>query len=165
MQNILKSAFIVSEHLDRANVLIYCPFGVNATCLLSSLAQIISESHYRTFDGLRALIYKEWHYYQHDFAQKNLVFSEPKPTLTTMQDTAKEEGFMARAVSFFNSSIPDKTSTVTYGNERRIEPIFLLFCDALQQMIKMNPLAFEYSPSFVLFLARELNTNKFWEFV
>lgn len=72
---------------------------------------------------------------------------------------------MARAVSFFNSNKPDKTTAETFGHERKIEPIFLLFCDALQQMVKMNPLAFEYSPSYILFVARELHTNKFWEFV
>lgn len=127
--------------------------------------QVISEPHYRTFEGLRTLIYKEWHYYQHNFSQKCLVFWEPKPTLTTMQDTAKEEGFMASVASFFGSSKPDKTSSTTFGHDRRIEPMFFLFLDALQQLIKMNPLAFEYSHSFVLFLATEVHRNRFWEFI
>lgn len=53
------------------NVLIYCTSGTNGSCLISSLSQIIIEPHYRTFEGFKVLVWKEWIYFQHNFVAKN----------------------------------------------------------------------------------------------
>jgi hypothetical protein len=65
IQNILDTAFKVASLIvsQQANVLIYCPIGNSGTPLLTSLTQIICDAHYRTFDGLKTLIHKEWSFY------------------------------------------------------------------------------------------------------
>jgi len=29
------------------------------------------DGHYRTFDGLRTLVHKEWHFYKYDFLKRD----------------------------------------------------------------------------------------------
>lgn len=49
------------------NVLIYCQSGAGPSSVLVSLAQILIDPYYRTFQGFRALIQKDWVYYGHNF--------------------------------------------------------------------------------------------------
>ena len=68
----------VSELVSNAeSVLIYCPSGNVGTPLLSSLAQIFLDPYYRTFEGFKVLILKEWVYYRHNFLKENQVFYQP----------------------------------------------------------------------------------------
>ncbi len=46
----------------------------------------------------------------------------------------------------------------------KIDPIFILFLDALAQLVSMNPFAFEYTSSYLAFIASELHSNRFFEF-
>lgn len=70
--NILNHAFNVAAVLTegKGHVLIYCQSGVGGTPVLSSLSQVICDPYYRTFDGLAALVHKEWCYYKYDFQKK-----------------------------------------------------------------------------------------------
>lgn len=64
-----KIAFTVQT--GRANCLVYCPRGNQSTPILCSLAQIFLDPYYRTFEGLKVLIHKEWNYFCHNFLGKN----------------------------------------------------------------------------------------------
>ena len=112
-----------------ANVLIYCQTGTVGTPVLTSLAQVICDPFYRTFEGLQTLIHKEWLYYKYDFCKKGRVIVNP----------SEPEG--------------------------KIEPIFIFFLDALAQIVKMNPIAFEYKSTYLAFLASEQLSNRFFEFI
>jgi hypothetical protein len=46
-----------------------------------------------------------------------------------------------------------------------ISPLFVLFLDAVAQLVRMNPFAFEFVGGYLAFLAYELYTNRFFEFV
>jgi len=46
-----------------------------------------------------------------------------------------------------------------------VRPIFLLFLDAVSQLIKQNPLAFEMNCKYIAKLARLVFTNRYFEFV
>lgn len=48
---------------------------------------------------------------------------------------------------------------------RNIDPIFILFLDAVAQLVRMNPLAFEFMSSYPAFIASEIHTNRFFEFI
>lgn len=52
-----------------ANVLIYCKNGQIGSAVLSSLAQLLIEPYYRTREGFRILIMKEWIYFGHNFVK------------------------------------------------------------------------------------------------
>ena len=68
-------------------------------------------------------------------------------------------------MSFFGKAKQDKTSILTAGHDISVDPIFLLFLDALNQLVSMNPLHFEFKTSYLVFIASELYTNRFWEFL
>ncbi|CDW76870.1 myotubularin-related protein 2 [Stylonychia lemnae] len=58
------------------NVLIYCQNGQVGSSVISSLAQIMIDPYYRTFDGFRALIFKEWIYFGHNFIKYNNLMTD-----------------------------------------------------------------------------------------
>jgi hypothetical protein len=49
--------------------------------------------------------------------------------------------------------------------EWKISPFFLLFLDALTQLIKLNPADFEYNVQYVTYIASQIYTNQYYEFV
>lgn len=75
IENIITTAFKVAEVITQkqANVLVYCPMGNSGSSLLTCLTQIICDPFYRTFEGLKTLVHKEWLYYRHDFLKKGLI--------------------------------------------------------------------------------------------
>ena len=79
VENILASAKRVSDLIiNGESVLIYCPTGNVATPLLSSLSQIFLDPYYRTFEGFRVLVLKEWVYYRHNFLKESQVLVTPQ---------------------------------------------------------------------------------------
>jgi hypothetical protein len=72
---------------------------------------------------------------------------------------------MQSALSFFGKAKTDKTSILTQGHDSKVDPIFVLLMDSISQLCRMNPLSFEYKPCYLAFIASELHTNRFWEFV
>lgn len=80
-----KAASIVRN--GEGNVLIYCPQGNISTPLLTSLAQIFCDPYYRSLNGFKTLILKEWVFFQHNFIEKSLILDNPddkkkdKPTV------------------------------------------------------------------------------------
>lgn len=73
--NVLQSAKQISRLIARnqSNVLVYCPDGTSVTCMITSLAQLYLDPYYRTFDGFKILIWKEWNYYLYNFVSKGLL--------------------------------------------------------------------------------------------
>jgi len=66
---ILRSGLLVSRIITQRKqcALIHCETGTVGSSLVSSVAQIFIEPFYRTFDGFKALINKEWAYFGYDF--------------------------------------------------------------------------------------------------
>lgn len=89
--------------------MVYCHQGISGTPLLTSLSQVICDPYYRTFEGLKRLVHKEWHYYQHNFQMKGLVLVDGKQQ-ATMQETQADDGsLMGQAMAFFGKAKQDKT--------------------------------------------------------
>ena len=146
------------------NVLIYCPSGGAGTPLLSSLAQIQLEPFYRTFEGFRVLVFKEWVYYRHNFLQKNNTLYEMQSALEPGSPSPAVQngiGMAAYATSLFNTNVGRQPAIP----EKRIEPIFYLFLDSVAQLIMQNPLAFEITSEYLAKLASLIYTNRFFEFI
>lgn len=49
--------------------------------------------------------------------------------------------------------------------DKKVDPIFIFFLDAVAQLIKQNPLAFQFNAHYPAYLATQLYTNRFFEFV
>jgi hypothetical protein len=67
-------------------------------------------------------------------------------------------------MAFFNYK-PDKLTQTVLGTDSKIDPTFVLFLDAVQQLVIMNPKSFEFKSSYLAFIASELHTNRFFEFI
>lgn len=77
VENLLSAARRVSDIVfNSESVLIYCPSGNVGTPLLSSLAQLFLDPFYRTFEGFRVLVLKEWVYYRHNFLKESQVIGQ-----------------------------------------------------------------------------------------
>lgn len=73
--NILTSAKQISRIIsnNQSNVLVYCPDGSSLTSMMTSLAQLFLDPYYRTFEGFKVLVWKEWNYYLYDFCATGLL--------------------------------------------------------------------------------------------
>lgn len=68
--------------------------------------------------------------------------------------------------SWFGKKKEERTSIYTQGHEnKKINPVFLLFLECLASVVHQNPTSFEFKSSYLAFIGTELHTNRFWEFV
>lgn len=72
ISGLLKSALLVVDTIDieEKSIMIHCSDGWDRTAQLVALAEIMLDSHYRTFDGFRTLIQREWLDFGHKFADR-----------------------------------------------------------------------------------------------
>lgn len=74
---LLKSAVTISEAIeDDRSCLVHCSDGWDRTPQLVSLVQLMLDPYYRTYDGFRVLVEKEWIEFGHKFADRHGVMPE-----------------------------------------------------------------------------------------
>jgi len=108
----------VAASLKRQPVLIHCPTGGDGSAVLSSLAQIIIDPFYRTFEGLRSLILKDWVYIQHDFLRKQALTLDIKSGEIIDSIDGKKQQEVIKAW-------PNVNNCTEYA------PFFILFLDCI----------------------------------
>lgn len=66
---LLTAACFAAEklHVDRCSVLVHCSDGWDRTAQICSLAQVLLDPHFRTIEGLAALVEKDWCAFGHKF--------------------------------------------------------------------------------------------------
>jgi myotubularin-related protein 6/7/8 len=124
------------------------------------------DPYYRTFNGLRILVHKEWNYYCHNFLGKNQTL-EQKPIPGQRNNPSQGSQWTDTVGAFFGTNNPSsqqQTSIFAY-KEWKISPFFLLFLDAVSQLVKLNPVDFEFNPRYLAYLASHIYSNKYYEFV
>lgn len=72
ISGLLKSALLVVDTIDieEKSILIHCSDGWDRTPQLVALAEIMLDPHYRTFEGFKTLIQREWLDFGHKFADR-----------------------------------------------------------------------------------------------
>lgn len=160
VENILNFAFKAANILTHhaANLLIYCPQGADGSSLLSALTQVIIDPYYRTFEGFKVLIHKEWIYYKHNFARKLLIVKADKKHDANGSASAANTGTLT-----YGGPNQLQQSTIEAKNE--VEPFFVLFLDAVAQLVRQNPISFEFTSSYLAHVGAQLFTGKYFEFV
>lgn len=68
---IVSSQRCVDSLLDGHSVLVHCSDGWDRTSQLISLAKLICDPYYRTFDGFERLIMRDWVEFGHKFSDRN----------------------------------------------------------------------------------------------
>lgn len=75
---ILEGAYFVASRLTNADntedygysFLVHCSDGWDRTAQVCSLAQLLIDPYYRTFDGFQALVEKDWLHFGHKFGSR-----------------------------------------------------------------------------------------------
>lgn len=104
----------------------HCSDGWDRTPQLTSLSQVILDPYYRTFEGLRVLIDKDWIHFGHPFKTR----------------------------SKFLASIDDYSIISEDANESVDAPIFILFLCCLREILNKNPSKFEYDENLLWCIGR-----------
>lgn len=70
---LIASALKIAYHIEElgVSVLVHCSDGWDRTAQLTSLAEILLDPYYRTIEGFRALIEKNWLSFGHKFRDRN----------------------------------------------------------------------------------------------
>ncbi|KAL3312544.1 Myotubularin- protein 6 [Cichlidogyrus casuarinus] len=80
---VLNAAYYVADCMEKkVSVLVHCSDGWDRTSQIVSLAQVILDPFYRTFEGFQALIEKDWILFGHKFIERCglLTSGDPKET-------------------------------------------------------------------------------------
>ncbi|KAJ3048528.1 Myotubularin- protein 6 [Rhizophlyctis rosea] len=118
---ILKAASdIVAKIVEGDSVLVHCSDGWDRTSQLVSLAQVLLDPYYRTLEGLRVLIEKEWLSFGHPFTAR---------THPTIPSPASEDA---------------SPKTIHKTIHSAASPIFILFLTCLHHIVEQHPTRFEY---------------------
>ena len=82
VNDVLEAASLVSELMvhESVSVLIALESGWDMASVLSALSQIVTDSHYRTFDGFRTLIEREFLSFGHRFSTHSIHHDSQTPS-------------------------------------------------------------------------------------
>jgi hypothetical protein len=151
-------------HLNASHVLIHCSDGWDRTSQLSATAQICLDPYYRTFEGFRILVEKDWVSFGHKFLDRSGHLSSE--TFFTIDDSADDDsdevGAQKAAQAFFASMQKQFSS-----NHRISEssPVFHQFLDSVRQIQRQFPDRFEFNEDFLIDLHTELYSCKYGTFL
>lgn len=167
ISTILDGALIIVRniHLNASHVLIHCSDGWDRTGQLSAVAQICLDPYYRTFDGFKVLVEKDWLAFGHKFLDRSGHLSSEKYFMVTENDDeTEEEGVSAqRAAQAFFATVQKQFTSTSHLKE--ISPVFHQFLDCVRQIQRQFPSRFEFNEQYLLDIYRHLYACQFGTFL
>ncbi|KXS13242.1 phosphatases II [Gonapodya prolifera JEL478] len=169
---VLRASWEVADRVGSGAVtLVHCTDGWDRTSQVVALAQIILDPFYRTMEGLKTLIQKEFITYGHPFRARH-----PTPTITLYNQSTSPPLQPLFSTQFQSAEPPPgrRSSPVVSSQPSRERtsaqiapeyvppphspsPIFLLFLTCVRHLILEHSTRFEYHTGLLLVLARAVS--------
>jgi myotubularin-related protein 1/2 len=127
---------VVAMGVDRISCLVHCSDGWDRTTQLVSLAALLLDPYYRTIAGFSVLVEREWVRMGHQFSE--------------------------RSGHRIYSSHVGVGSAVT--EQKDVSPIFVQWLDAVWQVMRQFPTAFEFNEDLLVLLGSEVYSCRFRTF-
>ncbi|XP_057859471.2 phosphatidylinositol-3-phosphatase myotubularin-1 isoform X1 [Cryptomeria japonica] len=137
--------------VEAASVLVHCSDGWDRTTQLISLASLLLDPYYRTFDGFQALVEKDWLAFGHPFADRlgmPTICGNLNTTDSFYHGAAGGNASPLRVApgTAFTPSNPQSPASISSN----YSPIFLQWVDCVAQLLRIYPRAFEFSSDFLV---------------
>lgn len=155
-------------HLEGASVLVHCSDGWDRTTQLVSLASLLLDPYYRTFQGFQALVEKDWLAFGHMFSDRLGI-----PTFTGTRNLSATDSLMRQAGQASTSpgrgAVENSSSSVAShspgAQSNNYSPIFLQWMDAVAQLLRIYPSAFEFTQAYLVDLMDCVLSCRFGNFL
>ncbi|TXT10561.1 hypothetical protein VHUM_02066 [Vanrija humicola] len=164
------AALIVKNvHVNSSHVLIHCSDGWDRTSQLSAISQICLDPYYRTLEGFKVLVEKDWLSFGHMFLQRSGHLSSTKLFTATPDNIDGDEesdddfGNAVKGVTAFFGSVTKSFSSSSHLKE--VSPVFHQFLDAVRQIQRQHPDRFEFNEEYLLDLMFHLYACQFGTFL
>lgn len=160
---------IKNIHVYSSHVLIHCSDGWDRTSQLSAIAQLCLDPYFRTIEGFKVLVEKDWLAFGHMFMQRSGHLSSDKLFTATPENFDQDEesdddfgGAIKGAQAFFSSVTKTFTSS---SHLKEISPVFHQFLDCVRQIQRQFPERFEFNEDYLLDLHYHLYACQFGTFL
>jgi hypothetical protein len=168
ISTLLDGALVIVKniHLNASHVLIHCSDGWDRTSQLSAMAQICLDPYYRTFDGFKVLVEKDWLAFGHKFLDRSGHLSSEKLfTVTdTPDDDTDDEGGGAQKAAQALFAWGQKQFASSH-HLKEISPVFHQFLECVWQVQRQFPERFEFNEDYLLDLYHHLYACQFGTFL
>jgi myotubularin-related protein 6/7/8 len=168
ISTLLDGALVIVKniHLNASHVLIHCSDGWDRTSQLSAMAQICLDPYYRTFDGFKVLVEKDWLAFGHKFLDRSGHLSSEKLfTVTdTPDDDTDDEGGGAQKAAQALFAWGQKQFASSH-HLKEISPVFHQFLECVWQVQRQFPERFEFNEEYLLDLYHHLYACQFGTFL
>ena len=168
---LLDGALVIVKniHLNASHVLVHCSDGWDRTSQLSATAQVCLDPYYRTLEGFKVLVEKDWLAFGYKFLDRSGHLSSEKlfTVAGVPADDSDDEGgggggaqkaaqaFLAWGQKQFASN----------SHLKEISPVFHQFLDCVRQIQRQFPDRFEFNEDFLLDLHYHLHACQFGTFL
>jgi hypothetical protein len=165
------SVMIVKNiHINSSHVLIHCSDGWDRTSQLSAVAQLCLDPYYRTLDGFRVLVEKDWLSFGHMFQHRSghlssaKLFTATPDNIDAMDDESDDDfGIAVKGAQAFFASMSKQFTSSSHLKE--ISPVFHQFLDCVRQIQRQFPDRFEFNEDYLLDLHFHLYACQFGTFL
>jgi len=141
--------------LSGTSVLVHCSDGWDRTPQISSVAQVLLDPFYRTAEGFCLLVEKEWVAQGHRFASR----------LGAGIGSVSGDTIIAAPQSVFGDTGAVRIANRVDDTSSESSPVFLLFLEAVFNILVQCPTDFEFTDRLLLGILRGVHTHRFRAFL
>lgn len=157
-------------HINSSHVLIHCSDGWDRTSQLSAIAQLCLDPYYRTLDGFRVLVEKDWLSFGHMFLHRSghlsssKLFTATPDNIDSIEDESDDDfGLAVKGAQAFFASVSKSFTSSSHLKE--ISPVFHQFLDCVRQIQRQFPERFEFNEDYLLDMHYHLYACQFGTFL